>query len=42
MQQAAEATEHFFICPCASLSLEKISKVLSIIYKIKGFDKHEI
>ena len=42
MQQAAEATEHFFICPCASLSLEKISKVLAIIYKIKGFDKHEI
>ena len=42
MQLAAEATEHFFICPCASLSLEKISKVLAIIYKIKGFDKHEI
>lgn len=42
MQQAAEATEHFFICPCASLSLEKISKVLDIIFRIKSYNKNEV
>lgn len=38
MRSAADAMDKIFICPCNAISLDKISKILSIIYKIKGFD----
>lgn len=38
MRSAADAMDKIFICPCNAISLDKISKVLGIIYKIKGFD----
>ena len=38
MQSAAIAMEKLFICPCASISIEKLSKILNIIFKINGYD----
>lgn len=38
MRSSADAMNKMFICPCNAISLDKISKILSIIYKIKGFD----
>ena len=38
MHSAADAMDKIFVCPCNAISLDKISKILCIIYKIKGFD----
>ena len=38
MHSAADAMNKIFVCPCNAISLDKISKILCIIYKIKGFD----